>query len=373
MTNLPTKLARAATWCVILFLALNALTAHAQNSDAVADLAARVNRERVTRGLAPLALNAKLTAAAQAHAEDVARTGRTNSPQEGHIGSDGSTVFDRVARTGYGAYSWGRRLGENWAWYHSTVEAMATWMESAPHRSNILHLLLREMGIGVAAVGNGTFVYVIDFGAQPNVLPIFINDGARDARSSDVKITLTSEEVMPNGDGDSIGRPVEVMISNVADFANAKWQPFVPTINWTLAPNGGTKTVYVKYRDAKGRTAMASASIVVGTATTPTMTAPRATPTRTSTRAAPRPSGVGTAMPTEAPVVAPTETAPTETPTLAAVVIASAVEAVASAPTRAVASSDSGESTALPDFGRMSGVGVSVIMLALIARSMVNR
>jgi uncharacterized protein YkwD len=373
MVNLQFNLTRAVLLFVGLFFVANALTVHAQNPDAVADLAARINRERTARGLAPLALDAKLTAAAQGHADDVARAGRTNSPQEGHIGSDGSTVFDRVARTGYGAYSWGRRLGEDWAWYHSGAEAMAMWMDSAPHRNNILHPLYREMGIGVASTGNGTFVYVIDFGVQPNVLPIFINDGASEAKSLDVKITLTSEEVMPNGDGDNIGRPVQVMISNTADFAGAKWQPFAPTINWTLAPSGGTKTVYVKYRDAKGRTATASNSIVVSPAATPTITATRATPTRMPTRVTPLPAVVVTAAPTETPIVAPTDISHTEMPIATAVVTISATETAALTPTRSISSSDSSETAALPDFGLMSAVGVSVIMFALIARSMVNR
>ncbi|HEX7594256.1 MAG TPA: CAP domain-containing protein, partial [Anaerolineae bacterium] len=77
---------------VLLLVAMTAQGASAQSPDAVADLAARVNRERLARGLVPYALNAKLTAAAQAHANDIARTGNFS-----HTGSDGSTVFDRVA------------------------------------------------------------------------------------------------------------------------------------------------------------------------------------------------------------------------------------------------------------------------------------
>jgi hypothetical protein len=304
MTQRAFSNARAALLLALLLCA-SALSAHAQIAPA-ADLAARLNRERVARGLAPLALNAQLTAAAQAHAEDVARNGQTSSPQAGHIGSDGSNVFERVARTGYGAYSWGRRLGENWAWYRNTADAFAMWMESAPHRANILHPLFREMGIGVAAVGNGTFIYVIDFGAQPNVLPIFINDGATETLSREVKLTLTNEEVTPNGDGDNIGRPVQVMVSNTADFAGAAWQAYAPKISWTLAPNGGMKTVYVKYRDAKGRTALARASIVLGAAATSTSAPSRAPATLVPTRA--------TALPTLTPTRTPTET-PTETPT----------------------------------------------------------
>jgi uncharacterized protein YkwD len=360
MTNLPIQLTRAAILLVVLFCAMNALTAHAQTSDVVADLAARVNRERVTRGLAPLALNAKLAAAAQTHAEDVARNGRTNSAQEGHIGSDGSTVFDRVARTGYGAYNWGRRLGENWAWYHSAADAMAMWMDSAPHRANILHPLFREMGIGVASNPAGGFVYVVDFGAQPNVLPLFINDEASETKSLDVKITLTSEQVAPNGDGDNIGQPVQVMISNAPDFAGAQWQPFAPTINWTLAPNGGAKTVYVKYRDAKGRTAMASDSIVIGAATTPTITPTRATPTRTPARATPRSTMIAALAPTEMLTLAATDIAPTETPTATMIATASAsATATATSMPTSVSSVTSGETN-------LNGVGVSVMVVMSI-------
>ena len=371
MANLHINIARVTIAFIGLLFAASAPTAPAQSNDQVADLAARVNRERVTRGLAPLALNAKLTAAAQAHAEDVARNGRTTSAQEGHIGSDGSTVFDRVVRAGYGAYSWGRRLGENWAWYRSTAEAMAMWLDSAPHRANILHQLYREMGIGVAAVGNGTFVYVIDFGSQPNILPIFINDGASETKSLDVKVTLTSEQVAPNGDGDNIGQPVQVMISNAADFAGVAWQPFAPTMNWTLAANGGTKTVYVKYRDAKGRTAIASDSIVFGAAAMPTSTPTQATPTRTSTRITPRPSVIATLALTETPTqispvtatVVAAEIGQIETPTSVATV-SSPIETLT--PMRVVSSSSSVENGAASNFDGLGLVVVAVMSTILI-------
>ncbi|MBM3128884.1 MAG: CAP domain-containing protein [Chloroflexi bacterium] len=331
MRNLPIHWTRVAILLLVLFGAMIA-PVDAQSADLAADLAARINRERVARGLAPLALNAKLTAAAQAHAADVARNGRTNNAQEGHIGSDGSTVFDRVARAGYGAYSWGRRLGENWAWYRTPADAFAMWMESAGHRNNILHPLFREMGIGVTTHPVVGFVYVVDFGAQPNALPIFINDGAAQTQARDVKLTLTSEDVAPNGDGDSIGRPAQVMISNAADFSDAHWQTYAPKITWTLAPNGGAKTVYVKYRDAKGRTALASDSIHLGAVAAPTSAPTRAQPTFASTRVNAAPTLIATRAPTEAPTETPTPTitlAPTETPTASAQVVVRATETLA--------------------------------------------
>jgi hypothetical protein len=296
----------------ILVLLTMPFAARAQSPDAVADLAARINRERVARGLVPYALNAQLTAAAQSHASDLARTGKFRTSEEGHVGSDGSSIFDRVARTSYGAYSWGRRLGENWAHYNDTARAFTEWMNSEPHRNNILHPLYREIGIGIAPTTEGGFLYIVDFGAQPNVLPFFINDIATETRSADVILTLSDEQVMPNGDGASnIGHPTEVQISNSSDFAGSKWQPYAAKINWTLTSGAGTKTVYVKYRDAKGRTATANDSIVLNLVATPSPS-----PTRT-----PSPSASATAtittLPTSTPSATPTQEA-TDTPTVVA-------------------------------------------------------
>ncbi len=342
---------------VLLLVAMAAQGALAQAPDAVADLAARVNRERLAQGLAPYALNAKLTAAAQAHANDIAGTGNYS-----HTGSDGSTVFDRVARTGYGAYSWGRRLGENWAWYHDAATAMAFWMSSPPHRANILHALYREIGIGIAP-SQGNTVFVIDFGAQPNVLPVLIDAGASETRALTVTLALSNEDVMPNGDGaGTLGRATQVEISNTPEFAGAVWQAYAPQLAWTLAPGGGAKTVYVKYRDAQGRTATASDSISYSVPVTPTL---RPTATRTRT---PRPSATATVTATETPTLAPSQTAtpeltPTETisATVTATVASDSPTALAAA-TPAVLDSPAAQqfdSVALGAFGL-------VVMLAVL-------
>ncbi len=358
---------------LLLVALLTVSTVHAQ-SDAAADLAQRINRERLARGLAPFALNPKLTAAAQGHADDLAR-----HRNFGHIGSDGSTASDRIARAGYGKYSWGYRIGENWAHFRNVADAMALWMESTAHRNNILHPLMREMGIGVAPVSGGMVVYVVNFGAQPNVLPIFINDGATETATPHVKLTLTSEEVIPNGENDSIGRPVQVQIANTPDFAGATWQPFASKISWTLAANQGVQTVYVKYRDAKGRTALASASILVR-ATTPTTTRPvtsantsassplttmrgETTPTRavtiTATRVTPRPTILATLIPTATPTETPTPTitpVPTETPTTTPTATITAIETVTPTPSAPDAASDA----------HLDNLGILVVVLMSI-------
>jgi cysteine-rich secretory family protein len=297
--------------CAIVSLLSFALlfgSVRAQSPNAVNDLFSRINRERVSRGLVPYAMNAKLSGAAQTHANDIAHTGRFS-----HTGSDGSTVFDRVARVGYGAYSWGRRLGENWAWFHDPQTAMQMWMGSTPHRNNILHAAYREIGIGIAAPDRGGFVYVVDFGVEPNVLPVFIQDGASETGTRQIVLRLSNEDYAVSGDGDgTIGKATQVEISSSSDFAGAQWQPFAAKFAWTLTSGDGTKTLYVKYRDARGRTVTSSDSINAelqlaqdlsptpkpspkpsSTSTRPRPTATRSLPTLTATPSTPE---AGTAV-----------------------------------------------------------------------------
>lgn len=292
---------RVITFGILSFFLVVA-SARAQSPNAVNDLAARINRERVSRGLTPYALNSQLSAAAQAHANDMVRTGKYS-----HTGSDGSTVFDRAARAGYGAYSWGRRLGENWAWYHDPATAMQMWMGSTPHRNNILHNVYRELGIGITAAENGGFVYVVNFGAEPNILPVFIQNGANETASRQVTIALSNEDYATSGDGArTIGKATQVQISTSPTFLGAQWQPFTSKFAWTLPSGDGKKTIYVKYRDARGRTVTSSDSINADASAA--QEAPTAKPTvkASVTNTKPKP----TATKTVAPLPTATRTAP---------------------------------------------------------------
>ncbi len=108
------------------------------------------NLERRKAGLPPLKLNPQLTAAAQAHSEDMAL-----NDSFGHEGSDGSSPFDRIERAGY-QYSY---AAENVAAGQPTPEkAMASWINEVPpndgHRRNILNPNYREIGIGYYFLAN---------------------------------------------------------------------------------------------------------------------------------------------------------------------------------------------------------------------------
>lgn len=93
----------------------------------------------------PLRLNARLSAAAQAHSEDMLRTGTLT-----HVGSDGGTVVERAERQGY---VWSR-LAENVAWgYEDVSSVVAGWLASPSHCRNIMDAGYAELGVGRA----GTF------------------------------------------------------------------------------------------------------------------------------------------------------------------------------------------------------------------------
>lgn len=54
-----------------------------------------------------------------------------------------------------------------------------------------------------------------------------------------------------------------VAISNSSDFANASFETYTPTKQWTLTEGNGTKTVYVKFRTDKGGTREVSDTIIL--------------------------------------------------------------------------------------------------------------
>ena len=113
------------------------------------------NRERKEAGLPPVKANAKLQAAAQAHARDMAEHEKMD-----HKGSDGSTPFRRIERQGY-RY---RRAGENIAYGQPDVEGvMKVWMNSPPHKKNILGGF-SQIGVGYATAEDGTPYWCVTFG-----------------------------------------------------------------------------------------------------------------------------------------------------------------------------------------------------------------
>ncbi|MGW3651269.1 CAP domain-containing protein [Streptomyces sp. NPDC000878] len=115
------------------------------------------NRERARAGLPPLATDALLTRAAQAHSTDMVVRAFYS-----HTGPDGSQPWDRAATAG----STRRTIGENIACgQRSPAEVVEGWMNSPGHRANILKREFTHIGIGFAGGGKAGTYWTQLFGA----------------------------------------------------------------------------------------------------------------------------------------------------------------------------------------------------------------
>jgi uncharacterized protein YkwD len=108
-----------------------------------------INEERTSFGLQPVQPNADLRQAALSHSEEM-----IDESYFEHTSPAGLTFIQRIQGTGYmrSVRSW--VVGENLVWGTenlSTPQSLVTaWMNSPPHRANLLRPRFRE--IGVAAV-----------------------------------------------------------------------------------------------------------------------------------------------------------------------------------------------------------------------------
>ncbi|MDD5469654.1 MAG: CAP domain-containing protein [Candidatus Peribacteraceae bacterium] len=121
------------------------------------ELLTQINAERARHGIAPLALNPILTQAAELHAADMWKRRYFS-----HITPEGRTYVDRMRAAGYftppASCSCEARctcepyfsLGENIAQGQLTVEqVMSDWLNSPPHRENMLNPNFTDIGIGL--------------------------------------------------------------------------------------------------------------------------------------------------------------------------------------------------------------------------------
>ena len=115
-----------------------------------------INALRRKNGVAPLRMNVRLRAAADAHSTAMAKRGFF-----AHESADGSSFWKRVARyypRGRGPWS----VGENLLWSSPSVDAAGSvrmWLNSAPHRKNLLASHWREIGLSAVHVDAGPGVF----------------------------------------------------------------------------------------------------------------------------------------------------------------------------------------------------------------------
>lgn len=121
-----------------------------------AKLRTLMNAERRRAGLAPLTLSAAGSTVAQHYACEIA-----SRRDIGHVGSDGSTLTERLKRGGLSVGLAAENTGEGF----TTPEAgMALWLASPGHRRDILLPDVTQVGIGMT---DGPYpTWVVDFYAK---------------------------------------------------------------------------------------------------------------------------------------------------------------------------------------------------------------
>lgn len=123
-------------------------------SGPAAQVLALTNAQRSKAGCRPLSVDSTLTRVAQQHSVDMARRGYFS-----HTDPGGHTWEQRQITAGFSSERTG---GENIArGPDSAREVMNGWMNSPPHRRNILECRFTTIGIGYTSNGN---YWTQDFG-----------------------------------------------------------------------------------------------------------------------------------------------------------------------------------------------------------------
>jgi uncharacterized protein YkwD len=132
-----------------------------------------LNRVRMNRGLRPLRRNPGLTTVAERHSVEMVRVGYF-----GHESPDGSAFWRRIERFyGPGIKSRDWSVGEVLLWQEQRVTARTAvkrWLESPPHRENVLRGSFREVGVAAVRSSDAPGVYgnrrvvvlTVDFGRR---------------------------------------------------------------------------------------------------------------------------------------------------------------------------------------------------------------
>lgn len=216
-----------------------------------------INQARQNAGLAPFKLNPILNGVAEAHSIYMRDHSCFSHQCPGEL-----SVPTRACAAGYGPYCGGAcYIGETIAGGFPTAAGVVTaWLGSPSHREILLHGQLREIGVGYASGGYWGYYWTVDYGSQPDVLPVAINYDDPVTEIRDITLTLSNEKVSGCPGIDYAGK---VMISNDPNFVGALWGTYSLHKPWTLAEGNGEQLVYIKYRDSSGYTVTSTDTVLL--------------------------------------------------------------------------------------------------------------
>jgi len=140
----------------------------------ISDLLKYTNQKREENGVAPLKLNAKLSAAAEKKAQDMFKDGYW-----AHVAPDGTQPWDFILSEGYEYIYAGENLAKN---FSNSKEVVEAWFKSPSHKSNLIGANYDEVGFAVVngvMDGYETTLVVQMFGRprQPSMLATVDSEG----------------------------------------------------------------------------------------------------------------------------------------------------------------------------------------------------
>lgn len=220
------------------------------------------NLKRAAHGVPPLRWNRQLTEAARWFSWDSVE----NRPGGycGHQDTNGQWPSDRASLFGYNGFAGAENC---FCGYVTPEQAVEGWYNETPpndgHRQNMLDPNSWEVGLGYYRRDSDGRGYVTqDFGVDSAYPPVIINNEAIQTNNPTVNLYIYSNS--SSGGITGLGPATEMMVSNDPCFLNATWEAYSAYKSWTLEPGTGWRTVYVKTRDASGRSTVAKDTIYLG-------------------------------------------------------------------------------------------------------------
>jgi uncharacterized protein YkwD len=123
------------------------------------DMADAVNEVRQANGLSPLTIDEQLTLVARAHGQDMVARGYFS-----HVTPEGITLDGRLEEHGLTLNWTGENIQRNVQPRNETVRYATNWfMNSRPHRQNILHPRYDRLGISVSEGPPNWYTFVLVF------------------------------------------------------------------------------------------------------------------------------------------------------------------------------------------------------------------
>ena len=225
----------------------------------IGGLLSDTNVSRAANGVTALSLNDQLDAAAQASADDMAARDYWS-----HNTPEGNPPWIWVTNQGYAYQKLGQNLATGFSDEQSTING---WMNSPPHRENLLDPAYTQVGFGYAnnpnytAAGGGPMTIVVAFYGEPQVLAASTPapaPGAPVARSSAPAAGSSAAQPATQTPADQTQTPTPAPTT-----AQAKNQPATTdTPKQDLAPAVKQSRVQLAFTNSKVTPAITSFTIL---------------------------------------------------------------------------------------------------------------